>query len=109
MNYCYDIDQRIVEQSKIARILVKSGVVRSAFINPQNSEIIIVVRDSYVEDSLNEMRKLLPFWLNQIHYSNDSSIDYSTSCTRVDRVRTLKIEGSPLRLKLINQSLEKIL
>ena len=109
MNYCYDIDQRIVEQSKVARILVKSSVVKSAFVDYKNSEIIIIVRDSWVEDSLNEMKKLLPFWLNHIHYSKDSSIEYSTSCTRVDRIRILKMEGSPLRLKLINQSLEKIL
>lgn len=104
-------DNKIISFSDLAKILLSLGKIRSAFINYINSELLIITRDNFKQESLNELREQLPIWIEGQYHPKDPLIIYSCSCILIRRIKvvTLDLGNSPLRLKLQYPELEKLL
>jgi len=104
-----EIDRRTLSYSDMVKVLLLAGHVKAAFINYLDSELIVVIKDGFLPTSLDKARERLPIWLQGSKYSNDPSMVYSSSCTRICRITTTEIVGSPNRLRLMYPELERIL
>jgi hypothetical protein len=109
MNQEEDLDERTMTNTDMVKLLISAKNVRAAFVNYIDSELIVVVNDKFKPESLDKARERLPIWLQGILYPKDPSVVFSTSCTKICRISTMKIEGSPIRLLLQYHYLEKIL
>ena len=109
MNAEDEIDRRTLDYSDMVRVLVAAGKIRAAFINYIDSELLVVIKEGFDPKSLDSARERLPIWLQGINFPKDQSIVYSTSCTKICSIRTIEIEGSPDRLRLMCPELERIL
>lgn len=104
-----EIDRRTLSYSDIVKVLLSAGHIKAAFINYIDSELIVVIRDGFTPELLDKARERLPVWLQGTKYSNDQSIVYSSSCTRICKITTTEVVGSPNRLRLMYPDLERIL
>jgi hypothetical protein len=104
-----DIDSRVLTYSTMVKMLLSTKSIKAAFVNCIDSELIVITRGEFISESLDGVRALLPIWLQSIQYSNDPSMVYSASCTKILRVTIAEIDGSPTRLMLMYPYLERIL
>jgi hypothetical protein len=109
MNPEDDLDRRTLTYTDMVKLLMRAGNVRAAFINYLDSELIVVIRDGFKPESLDEARERLPMWLSGLKYPKDPSILYSSSCTKILGITTTEVSGSPNRLMLMYPELERIL
>ena len=93
----------------MVKLLLAAGHIKSAFVNYIDSELLVVTREGFKPESLNKARELLPIWLEGIQYPKDPSIVYATTCTKICRITTTEVDGSPMRLMLMYPGLEKLL
>jgi hypothetical protein len=104
-----DIDQRTISYGDVVKKLINTRKVKAAFINYINSELIIITREGFENLPLDDIRELLPMWLNGLKFPDDPKIIYSSSYTKIVRLTTMEFVGSPNRLKLMNPEWERIL
>lgn len=109
MNPESEIDQRTMSYADVVKVLLSIGNVRAAFINCMESELLLVTRNGFKISSLEILLNKLPLWIQNGCFPNDPNISYSFTCTKICRFRTIEIEGSPLRAKLMYPGIEKIL
>lgn len=93
----------------MVKLLLSAGSIRAAFINYIDSELLVVTREGFKPESLDKARELLPIWLQGIQYPKDPSVVYATSYTKICRITTTEVDGSPTRLMLMYPGLERIL
>lgn len=109
MNIEQEIESRTLSYADLAKLLFSTKSIKSAFINYLDTELIIIPRDNFSQHTIDKIKDKLPIWLENIIYSQDPSVIYSSSCTRIDKIRIVEIVGSPLRLKLKYPGLEKLI
>ena len=109
MNAEDEIDRRTLSYGDMVKLLLSAGKIKAAFINYIDSELLVVIKDGFSPDSLDSVRERLPIWLQGISFPEDKSIVYSSSFTKICKITTVEIEGSPNRLKLMCPGLEKLL
>jgi hypothetical protein len=107
MNPETEIDRRTMSYGDMVKQLISAGNIKAAFINYIDSELIIVIKDDFTPQSLESIRERLPIWLEGAKH--DPGVFYSVSCTRICKITTTEIEGSPNRLLLMYPELERIL
>jgi hypothetical protein len=104
-----DLVNRTFANVEIVKNLISFGFVKAAFINYLNSELIVVTKEGFKQQSLNVLKSRLPIWIESLYFSKDPSILWSTSSVKINKISTIKIVGSPLRLMLMYPELERIL
>jgi hypothetical protein len=109
MNPEDDLDRRTLTYTDIVKLFISAGNIKAAFINYLDSELIVVIRDGFKPESLGAARERLPMWLSGLKYPKDPSVLYSSSCTKILRIKTTEVVGSPNRLMLMYPELERIL